>query len=179
MHMILCGPPLCGKSHYGRQVAEQVKRSFIDTDRLIEQKFFLRAGLLLSCRDIVLQKGEQLFRQLEEEVIEGLREEKEGRVIAIGGGTLMQARNAMALKTMGKLVFLKTGFEVLWERLKKKTTLPALLNPQAPKESFEALIEGRNAVYYSHADVVVDTAVFSEEALISFLGKIFQEAEDG
>jgi len=164
MNLILCGMPMCGKSHFGKNAAARLNASFIDTDLLIEEFF------QLSCREVVLKHGEAVFRQKEREILSGLDVAR--AVIATGGGALMDGENSAILKTKGILVYLKTPSEVLLHRLKNKENVPAYLDPREPELSFLKLMERRTELYEKFADVVLETRDQSEEEIISAICRL-------
>jgi shikimate kinase len=168
MNLILCGLPLCGKSHYGKLAAEHLNCSFIDTDRWIETSYEAASGNFLTCRELFLQEGEAAFRQREKQVIESLQNQKKA-IIALGGGSLMDPENAHFLKSIGILIYLKVEIAVLFERLHRKEQLPAYLNPQFPEKSFAKMARRRIKIYNTYADYIVDTTLMAEEEVIDFL----------
>ena len=68
-----------GKSSVGRTLSRLLRRKFIDTDALIEE----REGLTVN--EIFTQKGEEYFRRVEQELIKEIFTEP-GQVVSLGGG---------------------------------------------------------------------------------------------
>jgi shikimate kinase len=166
--MILCGPPFSGKSYYGQRIAAFLNQPFIDTDLMIEKCYREQKGAQKTCREIFRDEGEAFFRELEHEVVKELRSHQK-TVIAIGGGTLLQEANASILKQLGRLILLKTETSVLLSRLKQKPTLPAYLEDEEPEKKFIDMIEKRNAVYFMHADLSIETSGRSDEEVIHLI----------
>ena len=87
-----------GKSTIGRLLAAQFAWLFVDLDAEIER----HTGLSIS--QIFEQKGEAVFRDIEHECLArilGSASERDTRlVLALGGGTLTQARNAALLREL-------------------------------------------------------------------------------
>jgi shikimate kinase len=81
-----------GKTTVGRLLAARLAWRFVDLDVEIERQ----AGLPIS--QIFEQKGEQVFRELEHQCLSrvlGWASEQDARVVlALGGGTFAQPRNA-------------------------------------------------------------------------------------
>ena len=96
-NIILIGMMGSGKTTVGKLLAGCLRRPFVDTDALIEE----REGR--SIPDIFEQDGEDVFRALELEVSRELSFQS-GLVIACGGGLPTQAEAVAALKQNG-LVF--------------------------------------------------------------------------
>jgi shikimate kinase len=177
MSVILCGPPMCGKSYYGKCVAERLNRPFIDTDELLEVGYFERRGIKLDCRDIFLKEGEASFRQFENEAIRRLPVIGPA-IIAIGGGTLMDSGNVEVLKKLGLLILLKTELPILLLRLKQRK-LPAYLKGKNPEQAFAEIVHKRNDLYLQYADVVIDTAGYSENQIIHYISQQLREESHG
>ena len=88
-----------GKSTVGRLLAAQLAWRFVDLDAEIERN----TGLPIS--QIFEQKGESVFRDIEHECLSrvlGSASERDTRlVLALGGGTFAQARNAALIQSFG------------------------------------------------------------------------------
>lgn len=168
MNLILCGPPACGKSYLGRLVAKQLQWPFIDTDCEIERIYFDQVGVFRKCREIDIHEGDNHFRQLEKGVVSSLSH-LQRTVIALGGGTLDLKESRETLKKMGRLIFLKTDFKVIWERISRKPALPSMLDPKRPQASLEELIQRRSRFYEECSDTIIATDQLDESALISLI----------
>lgn len=138
----------CGKSTIGYKLSYKLKRCLIDTDSLIEQK----EGRIIS--DIFATKGEAYFRSLETNCLKMLQEELGERIISLGGGTPLREENRSLIKELGTVIYLKASPETIYERTKNNTKRP-LLQCENPKTRIEELLQQRNDIYESLADVVV------------------------
>lgn len=105
MNWILFGFKGAGKSYF----AKRLGLPYIDTDNLIEKKE------QMSVRDLVLQKGEDYFRQVEKEIVVSLNVTK--TIIAVGGRTVLDSENLAILQKLGTLIYLKCPKEVLKKRM--------------------------------------------------------------
>lgn len=169
INIILIGFMGCGKSTFGKWLADKQQMSFVDTDELIEQI----AGTTVS--KIFETKGEAYFRQFETEVLKLLLgktreltlEEfqtihcedyriKRSTVISVGGGLPMKEENQGLLKQIGKIVFLDTEVEELVKRLQGDTTRP-LLQGTNLRERIENLMAQRLDTYEDVADIIIGT----------------------
>jgi shikimate kinase len=101
-NLILAGFMGTGKSALGRQLAKRWRRRFYDTDELVEKL----AGV--SIADIFAQHGEEHFRALERQVVEGLLPEN-GAVIACGGGLVVPPGMGELVRSKGIVVALRFG----------------------------------------------------------------------
>lgn len=147
-HIILIGFMGSGKSTIGYNLSYKLRKCFIDTDKLIEQKE------KMSISEIFATKGEAYFRQTETRCLECLANELDSRIISLGGGTPIREENRALIKKLGKVVYLKAAPETIYERTKHSTTRP-LLQCDNPKERIEKLLQERDPIYESLADIVV------------------------
>ncbi len=147
-NIILCGFMGCGKSTVGALLAKKTGMSFIDMDSYIEKKE------QKTISSIFEEHGEEYFRALEREAAKELAE-KNGLVIAAGGGTLVYQANVDTLKASGKIVLLDISVETVAKRLENDTTRP-LLNRPDKEEAMRELYNRRLPLYRAAADIVVD-----------------------
>ncbi len=157
-NIILTGFMGTGKSTVGQQVAVELDREFIDMDRLIEQ----RAGRTIS--QIFAEEGEPYFRQLEATLCRELAE-REGLVIATGGGTLVPEQNLRQMARRGLVICLDCEPAALWERIGQSEDRPMLAGQDDGRFArLAALLEKRTPAYARiehHLDV---THLSPEEA---------------
>ncbi len=156
-----------GKSTVGRLVAQDLDFQFVDTDSLIEEK----AGIPIT--EIFSTEGEQAFRQLERETILELAKE-EKRVIATGGGAIMNPENLASLKSHALVVCLWANAESIHERTKHQTHRP-LLQGEDPLGAIRTMLVEREPVY-KQADVIVNTELRSQREVIAQVRHQFEES---
>jgi shikimate kinase len=137
-----------GKSCVGRELAEILRFTFLDTDTVIEA----RAGKTI--KSIFEQDGEPAFRDWERRVVAEL-EHREKTVIATGGGLPVDPANLASLKTHALVVCLWASPESIFERVRQHNHRP-LLNEADPMEKIRALLAARKP-FYRQADVLVNT----------------------
>ncbi|NDD58273.1 MAG: hypothetical protein EBZ47_03340 [Chlamydiae bacterium] len=164
MNLILFGFKKCGKSYYGLRVAQKMHMSFVETDLMIEELYASRFHNALSCREIVSHHGEHLFRELEKQVLYSLNEVK-NTVIALGGGSVLDAENVEHLTKVGPLVYLQTDKHELRRRL-FVGELPYYIDPDDPLHSFEKMYEVRHKIYEQIPAFKIDTHHKNETQII-------------
>lgn len=148
-NIVLTGMPGSGKSTVGKLLGID-GFTFIDTDEEIEK----RCGT--SIKELITEKGEKHFRDLESEVIKDVSS-KGSQIISTGGGAILREENVHALKRNGKLFFI----DAKPERLCPTDSRP--LSDTA--EKLKNVYSERIAIYRETADVVVpDMATAKEEA---------------
>ncbi|NKC00723.1 MAG: shikimate kinase AroK [Pseudomonadales bacterium] len=133
-----------GKSTVGRLLAESLGRPFIDSDHEIEA----RAGAEISW--IFDVEGEEGFRDREEQVIDELSQ-RDGLVLATGGGVVKRQINREHLAARGIVVYLDCPIEKLLERTNKDKRRP-LLNGPNREEVLRSLMCERGPLYAEIAD---------------------------
>jgi len=153
MNIVLMGYRGCGKTTVGRIVAEKLNRPFVDTDAMIQE----RAGKTI--REIVADGGWAAFRSLERGVVEELAG-REGCIVALGGGAVLDQQNVKELKRNGSFIWLTADGETIAERLGNDQAT----NAQRPSLSgmdmvaeIETMLRDREPVYRMAADQVIDT----------------------
>ncbi len=166
-NLALVGFMGCGKSTVGRQVARELRFEFVDTDQLIED----RAGMPIP--EIFANEGEAAFRALEKEVIASLANET-GRVIATGGGAVMNSDNFASLKTHALVVCLWASAETLHERTRHQSHRP-LLQQEDPLGTIRQMLKERGPVY-KQADVIINTELRPQREVAAQVRHQFQES---
>jgi shikimate dehydrogenase len=143
--IVLIGFMGSGKTTIGRALADLLGFRFVDTDDIVES----RAGRTI--RQIFDQDGEAKFRAREHTAVKQAVRVGE-RVIACGGGAILQLRNHRLLKEAGPVVYLRADLETLRVRLRGSKTRPLL----RARGALERLLAERAPAYEAAADVVVD-----------------------
>jgi shikimate kinase len=148
-HLILVGPMGAGKSTIGRLLSEQLGCSFVDVDKVIED----RSGATIPW--IFDIEGEDGFRERETQAIEEVCQAP-AQVIATGGGCILKVQNRQCIKQSGVVVFLSTSVEQQLQRTGRDKNRP-LLQTENPQATLEAMAEVRNPIYEDLADLCIDT----------------------
>ena len=166
-NIFLVGPMGAGKSTIGRQLAKSLNRRFFDSDKEIEE----RTGVSISW--IFEMEGEAGFRAREQKVIAELTGLKD-IVLATGGGAVLAEENRRALRAQGHVVYLAASEEQLLKRTAKDKTRP-LLQTDDPQQQIIDLLEKRDPLYRSVADVVLRTGDQSIQHTVSDVIKQLEE----
>jgi len=148
-----------GKSVLGARLAAELKRPFFDLDREIE----LAQGRTI--RDL-FRAGEEAFRDLEAETLEGVLP-RPGIVLAPGGGAVLRRESREQLRSRSFCVFLDVPEDVLVARLGDGGGRPRLTSlPFA--EEVRTVARQRRPLYLECADAVV-AVVAGESTDTTFL----------
>lgn len=148
-HLILIGFMGSGKSTVGKELASRLKHTFVDTDKLIEEK----QGC--SITTIFKEQGEEVFRQMETELLKTFLQEEKPLLISTGGGLPLRQENGHLLKQMGVVIWLEVSKATVLERLQNDSNRP-LLSGNNREDSIEALLNSRREQYQKLADLVID-----------------------
>lgn len=105
-NLVLIGMPSSGKSTIGEQLANLLGMRFIDVDKEIEKT------QRKSIPDIFKESGENVFRDIESQVIADVAS-MQNVVIATGGGAVLREQNVMLLGGNGKIYFVDRPLELL------------------------------------------------------------------
>ncbi|MFA5889363.1 MAG: shikimate kinase [Actinomycetota bacterium] len=145
--IVLVGFMGAGKSTVGRALAERLCFRFYDTDEMVVKK------AEMSIAQIFRKEGEEKFRDREHRAVRHACS-RPSRVIACGGGAVLQLRNYELLRAAGPIVYLRAPAEVLRARVGKGTGRPLLKTPGA----FERLLRERAPGYERACDITVDVS---------------------
>ena len=157
MAKVLLGFMGAGKS----TIARGLDPDFVDMDALLEEQLGMPIARFFE------EKGEAVFRQIEEEVLADLL--KTNQVVSTGGGVVISQKNRDLLKKNPDNIYLKADFETLYQRISadKDNQRPLFLNKS--KEDLAAIFNERQAWYEEVASKVIDVSKLSPEEIIEEL----------
>ena len=138
-----------GKSSIGRIVAARLGFQFLDTDQMVVEK----TGAQIA--DIFRERGEEFFRDEESCALESMQN-RNGLVIATGGGIILRESNTALLRKLGPVVWLSANEEIIFERVSRNNKRP-LLQTENPRETIRTLLAQRTPLYAAAAQCTVNT----------------------
>lgn len=159
-NIFLVGPMGAGKSTIGRHLAEQLHLDFYDSDQEIE----VRTGADIAW--VFDVEGEAGFRVREEKVIDELTE-KQGIVLATGGGSVASKEVRNRLSARGIVVYLETPIEKQVARTQRDKRRPLLQTEEDSRTVLERLAKERNTLYEDVSDFTVKTDEQSAKVVAS------------
>ena len=148
-NLFLVGPMGAGKSAVGRQLARLLHFDFVDSDDEIER----RTGVDIAF--IFEKEGEEGFRTRETRVIDELSQ-RQGIVLATGGGAVINPENRNRLGARGYVIYLHTTVQQQLQRTSRGRNRPLLDNAD-PEQVLTELMEIRDPLYREIADLIVET----------------------
>ncbi len=145
---------------------------FCDTDALVQE----RTGKDLAT--LVAAYGWDHFREQEQEAVAVLAR-LDDRVIATGGGVILDRKNVRNLKANGWIAWLKAGPRILEKRMRKerkKGRIRPSLSGVDPVEEIGKVLEKRIPFYAEAADFEIDTESLSPDVVAEEIRKAFEIA---
>ncbi len=137
--LVLVGMMGSGKTAIGRALATRLGCGFVDSDAAIEE------AAKCTIAEIFARDGEPFFRARESEVL-GRLLEAGPRVISTGGGAYLAPANRDMISRLGAALWLDADLDLLWERVRHKSTRP-LLRTADPRGTLSRLLTERRPVY--------------------------------
>jgi 3-dehydroquinate synthase len=155
VELVVVGLPGSGKTAIGRRVASRHGATFVDLDEEIERA----AGARIP--EIFEREGEAGFRKRERAAIDALgasdQTAKLTRVIAPGGGAIVDPRNRWRLFHGRRPIWLDVRPEVVAQRLRRSPTIRPLVAGRDPMGAVRELA-GARARFYAAATRVPGVA---------------------
>ena len=140
-NIVLVGLTGVGKSTIALKLKEELKRDLIDTDNVIINKYG-------DIDQIFREFGEKRFREIEKEVVARVSLEK-GKIIATGGGVVLDSDNMKRLMANGIIVYLKRDVKDIYNDLKDRPLVKNI-------DDLIKLEEERRSLYLKYADIVIE-----------------------
>ncbi|RIW17372.1 AAA family ATPase [Algoriphagus lacus] len=112
LKVVLVGLPGCGKSTFGRQLAQELKFPYLDLDIQVEEKFQQKIPEIFSIY------GEGKFREWETETLSELLKRESSFVLATGGGAPCFNDNMDMINEAAISVYLDVPLDAISERLR-------------------------------------------------------------
>lgn len=137
--VVMVGMMGAGKTAVGTALARRLEVPFLDSDAEIEAAANMRIA------EIFARDGEPFFRRKEAQVLARLLDGPPC-VLSTGGGAFLDAANRARIAALGVAVWLDVPLDVLWARVRHKTTRP-LLRTENPRQTLAELFEARQPVY--------------------------------
>lgn len=143
-------------------ISSLLDEDYVDMDAVIVE----RIGMPIA--DFFEKKGEARFREIESQVLAELI--ASDRVIATGGGIVTSAANRALLAENPETIYLKADFDTLYNRIQKDTKNVRPLFVNNSKEDFKAIFDGRQDLYESVANRIIEVAGKTPKDIIEEIG---------
>ncbi|RKP45787.1 shikimate kinase [Pararobbsia silviterrae] len=150
-----------GKTTVGRAVAKRLDRPFYDSDHEIEARTGVKIPFIFE------REGEAGFRARESLVLDELTQ-RDGIVLATGGGAVLAPHNRSWLNQRGLVIYLRAHPHDLWLRTRRDKNRP-LLQTDDPRARLESLYTVRDPLYRECAHYTIETGRPSVNALVNMV----------
>lgn len=151
MNYYLVGYMYCGKTTFGRKLAEAKGMEYVDLDQAFEVRYHYTIPIFFN------KFGEAAFRQLETQMLHSTAS-LDNYVIATGGGTPCHSGNMDFILSHGTAIYLQMGVDALVARaLRSRHPRPNMHG--LPEEVLRAKIEVQlkeREPFYLKAPIVLD-----------------------
>lgn len=137
--VVLVGMMGCGKTAIGTELSRQLNVPFLDSDAEIE------AAANATIAEIFARDGENFFRQKEAQVLARLLTGAPC-VLSTGGGAFLRESNRASIGRDGVSVWLDAPVDLLWQRVRHKTTRPLLMTGN-PRRTLGEIFAARTPLY--------------------------------
>ena len=164
--IFLVGLMGAGKTTIGKQLAQMLGYTFLDSDHEIEAHTGASIPLIFEL------EGEQGFRERETKMIDRLSQQN-NIVMATGGGAVLREENRRMLVARGIVVYLAASLDQLYNRTRRDKNRP-LLQTGNPRDKLASLIEEREPLYKAVADITVDTGRGNIKSTANYIKKQIQ-----
>ncbi|MEM9425854.1 MAG: shikimate kinase [Pseudomonadota bacterium] len=136
-----------GKTAIGTALAKRLHVPFLDSDAEISK------AANMTIAEIFARDGEAFFRDRETEVISRLLDGPPC-ILSTGGGAFLRDDNRRIISEKGTSLWLRAELDLLWQRVRHKTTRP-LLRTDDPRATLAEIQTTRDPIY-ALADLCVD-----------------------
>jgi shikimate kinase len=172
MNIVLIGYRGTGKTSVARVLSERLGKPWIDADVEIERQ------AEKSIAEIFADSGENAFRDLEAKVVAELAE-RDGWILALGGGAILREENRERIKKAGPAVWLTATPQTIHYRMTGDPTTADKrpnLTAAGGLAEIEHLLDLRTPIYEACADIRIDT---EDKSLDQIADEAIQALDEG
>ncbi len=167
-NLVLVGFMGSGKTDAGKVAAARLGMKFVDMDGIIEQRHNQTVSQIFET------KGEAHFRQQERALVRELAS-GEGRVIATGGGVVLDPNNLRDFGRTSVVICCWVDPDVAYKRTKDAKHRPLLEEADADRRTrIETLLRDREQLYKA-IPLRIDTSAMTVEQQAGEIVRIYKE----
>ena len=156
--LILIGMPGSGKSTLGRLLCADKKCAWVDTD------YLMQAWWGMPLQAVLDHLGLEHFLDAEAELVSSINLRQ--AVISTGGSVVYRPRAMQHLESLGRIVYLRAGLEVISERISDARDRGIAVQKGL---SLEQIYGQRRPLYEKYAQLVLDTDEQSLEQCVEVI----------
>lgn len=166
--VVLVGMMGSGKTAVGTALAARLGVPFRDSDEALVE------ASRMTIAEIFERDGEAFFRARETEVLRRLLDMGPG-ILSTGGGAFLREENRAAIDAAAVSLWLKADADLLWARVKHRTTRPLLMTDD-PRGTLERLLAERTPHYARAALAVQARPGYAIEDMVDRVVDTLREA---
>jgi shikimate kinase len=167
--LALVGLRCSGKSTLGRLLARELDGSFVDLDDALLAEANAGAADLRyeSVGELLLEVGQDAFRDLESRTLRSLLASDVPKVLATGGGAVERPANRALLRERAAVIWLRVDTPTLQARMRVHPVLRPPLLGDDPVAEIPDLARLREPHYREVADSVLDCGTDPPQQLLA------------
>lgn len=154
LNIVLIGMRGSGKSTIAVLLAAELNKNSVDLDESLVEK----TGIKIP--EIIKQYGWSWMRDRECEIVCDVAGSS-GKVIATGGGVVLQKKNMKALAKNGFVIYLQASLPTLLKRIGTDPNRPPLNRGMSPEDELSLTFAQRDPLYRQWAQLEIDTDLLS------------------
>lgn len=154
-NVTLIGMPGSGKSYIGKKLSENFGYKLVELDKLMEEQF------KLPLQQILDKIGEDSFLSEQEKDAILYTTDQEKIVVSPGGSIVYSDKAMNHLKSISKIIYLKTKLETIRHRVAEAPRGIVGLN----NKTLEELYEERTSLYEQWSDLQIDAERSAEDII--------------
>ena len=158
MNIVLTGFMASGKTTVAKVLGKRTGFEVIDTDKVIED------GAKKTINEIFALYGEEYFRNLEKEAIKNVSG-FDNKIIATGGGAVLNPDNVSELRKNGIIFNLAPDFSVIEKRIAKASKTRPLMQGQEIEAIKERFISRQK--FYDNCDYKIHIGIDTTPDMIA------------
>lgn len=159
-----------GKTTVAKILCEKLGKKLVELDNLIESE------AKKAIPDIFLQDGEIYFRELEIKVAKKVSA-RDNQIISCGGGIVLNKINIDRLKKGAVIIYLMASPRAIQNRIDNDRITRPLLKKGDKALTIKEMLEFRQPLYESAADIIIDTSTLNITAIAEIIIARLKEYE--
>ena len=147
-HIVLVGLPGVGKTSVGKVLSKMLNSIHVDIDQEIQK------DQEISISDLINQKGEDVFRALEEDKLKVILDSPSPLIVSSGGGVVLSDENRQLIKEKSFSIYITCSIDQIAKRLDILSR--PLLYDTNKRMKLEDILQDRESFYQEASDIVID-----------------------
>lgn len=161
LNITLIGMAGSGKSTIGKALSEKLNKSFIDSDKLIEEQH------QIPLQQILEDNGYLKLRQIEAELIQTI--EMDNAVLATGGSVVYSPHAMEHLALQSTIIYLQVPLEAIYERVEDFENRGFAKHPD---QTIEEVYRERVSLYERYTDLTIENINSADICIEAIIKKL-------